>query len=297
MRKVYINILLVLGVLDMNNINELKEQLINIKSNSWSIPENINRFEFALELLDNIGSTDPELRDKLILELLCYMITENILEDKELKAILDLILSEKHLFNDIGKIEDDSVFNRAFCILIIGCILYRHNQNESKLFEESEIKRIYKNVIKYLKAEKDVRGYIMTKGWAHSAAHTADALAEIANCKEITELDLMGILEGVKEKICINYYVYVNNEEERLVTTVINVLERKIIDDKKVITWIKSFENMDKTGVYPEDHNLISNHKAFLSALYFRLKRRVNNEKLLHAIEEVINNTTPVYFK
>lgn len=281
----------------MNNVNELKEQLISLKNNNWSIPKDVNNYELALRLLDNIGATDPELRDELILELLATMILENVLTDEEVKEILAIELSEKHLFYNIGKMEDDSVFNRSFSVLTIEFILSRHNQNESKLFKEAEIISVYKEVIRYLKTEKDVRGHVGVKGWAHSAAHTADALAELANCKEITELELIEILEGIREKICINYYVYVNNEEERLVTTVINIIERKIIDNKKIISWIKSFENMEKTGQYPEDHNLMCNHKGFLSALYFRLKRRADTEILLDAIQEVINNTTPNYFK
>lgn len=280
----------------MEGVIELKEQLKSIRDNDWVIPEKVNNYDLALKCLENIGSIDAELRDNLILELLCNMIVEKKLTDKEVKDILELVLSEKHLFHNIGKVGDDSVFKRSFSVLIVDCIVYSHN-NECKIFNDEEIIRIYKKVIKYLNEEKDVRGYVIDKGWAHTAAHTADALAEIVKCKEINEKNLIEILEGIRKKICINYYAYTNNEEERLVTTVSNIMEREEISKEKIINWIKSFENMEKTNVYPDDHNLMCNHKGFLSALYFRLKRRDITEDFLHIIEEVINKTTPKYFQ
>jgi hypothetical protein len=281
----------------MKTVNQLKQQLIDIKANNWSIPSDIDKYELALEMLENIGSIDPELRDELILELLFNMIVESHLTDEEIKNLLELLLSEKHLFYNIGKIEDDSVFNRAFTLLITEAILHRHNQNEENLFTEEEIKRICTEVIRYSRQEKDVRGYVEIKGWAHSTGHTGDVLNAIAQCAEIKKPELIAILEAIKDKVCINYYAYINNEDERLICAVMEIIKKEILNDEEFINWIKSFENIEKTGKYPEDHNLISNHKNFLSALYFRLKRRNEKPTFMDTIEEVINNTTPNHFK
>jgi len=247
--------------------------------------------------MSQIDSTDPELRDELILELIFKMIVEKDLSDEEVRGLKELALSEKHLFCNIGLMEDDSVFNRAFTVLLIRGMLYRHNQSEEKLFGEEEINRIYSELIRYLREEKDVRGYVENKGWGHSAAHTGDALREIALCKEINGTQLLEILEGIKEKICISYYTYINNEDERLVSAILNIVQRRILKDEEIINWIRSFEDMGKTGNYPEDHYLITNHKSFLAALYFRLKRKNEAKVFLDAIEEVILNTAPPYFK
>lgn len=281
----------------MRTVSELKKLLVSIREHNWRVPEEINSYMLALESLDNIGSTDSELRDDLILSFLNFMIQENVLTDEEVKHIVfELILSENHLFYNIGSENDDSVFNRSFSVLLLECALYRHNATGGNLFKKDEIIRIYENVIKYLKEEKDVRGYVRIKGWAHSVAHTGDVLAALATFTNIGEAELTEILEEIRNKISINYYAYVNNEEERLIVAVISVMERKVIGDEKIINWIKSFHDIGKTGVYPEDHNLICNHKGFLSALYFRLKRREETQCFLSAIEEVINNMTPKYF-
>ena len=281
----------------MKNMNQLKQQLIDIKDANWSIPDDTDKYELALEMLENIGSIDPELRDELILSLLSNMIIENYLTDAEVKNLLELLLSEKHLFCNIGKIEDDSVFNRAFTLLITEAMLYRHNQSEDKLFTEEEIKRICADVIKYARQEKDVRGYVAIKGWAHSTAHLGDVFSNLVQCTEIKKLELLAVLEAVKDKVCINYYAYINNEDERLICAVMEILKKEILNDEEFISWIKGFENIEKTGKYPEDHNIISNHKNFLSALYFRLKRKKEKEVFLDTIEQVLNNTTPNHFK
>ncbi|MBZ9622657.1 DUF2785 domain-containing protein [Clostridium sp. FP2] len=281
----------------MKDVNQLKQQLIDIRDNNWSIPSGTDKYELALEMLENIGSIDPDLRDGLILELLSDMIVENYLTNEEVKNILELSLSEKHLFYNINKTEDDSVFNRTFTLLVLDLILYRHNQSEDPLFTEEQIKRIYAEVIRYSRQEKDARGYVEIKGWAHSTAHTADVFSQIASCKETKKPELIEMLKAIKEKVCINHYAYTNCEDERLISAVTKIIERAILNDEEFINWIKSFENIKLTGKYPEDHNITSNRKNFLSALYFRLKRRNEKKSFMDTIEQVLNNTTPNHFK
>jgi hypothetical protein len=281
----------------MKSTKELKQQLLAFKEKEWNIPEDVNKFELALEMVENIGSIDPILRDELILELLCELVAENHLTDEEVKEILKLLLSEKHLFNNIGKIQDDSVFNRAFTVLVIRWIAYRHNHSEGKIFTDEEIKWIYNEVIRYAREEKDVRGYVETKGWAHSAAHTSDALGEIALCKELNSSELLEILYVIREKLLINYDSYINFEDERMISAVVNVLERGIVKEEEQIKWLRSFENIELTGTYPTDHIIKTHRRDFLSALYFRLKRKNSNKTLINTIDEVIDNITPNYFK
>jgi len=107
--------------------NNLKSKLIEWKENDWNIPEVINGYELSLELMEALKSTDPILRDDLALTFLWKMIMEDMLEETQIKKLLKLALSEEHLFYKLGAIEDDSVFNRAFTILIIRWIIKYHN--------------------------------------------------------------------------------------------------------------------------------------------------------------------------
>lgn len=275
---------------------ELKEKLLKIKASEWSVSGIENKYAFVLEMMPNLGSTDPVLRDELILELICKMINEKDITDEEVKDLLELIISDKHLFYSIGKKEEDSVFNRAFSVLILVCIINRHNTGAQPLFTEAEINRIHSVLIKYVNEEIDVRGYVRVKGWAHSAAHTADALGEITHCKELVPLKLIEILVAIKNKVCINYYLFADFEDERLITAVINIIESKLVIEDEIITFIKSFGNIELISAYPEDYIIKSNRRNFLSALYFRLKRREELKTLCGAVETMINTTTAPFF-
>ncbi|MTI71628.1 MAG: DUF2785 domain-containing protein [Firmicutes bacterium] len=85
-----------------------------------------------------------------------------------------------------------------------------------------------------MKVKKDVRGYVKEKGWVHGDAHAADGLNELAKCKELNIKELKGILDVVKNKICINDYAYINEEDERMVTAVKSVLKEKLYRQKKL---------------------------------------------------------------
>ncbi|MCR9022815.1 DUF2785 domain-containing protein, partial [Bacillus paranthracis] len=50
----------------MNEVLELKEELLQIKNNNYAVPEDVDAYPYAQWMLDYIGSPDAELRDDLI---------------------------------------------------------------------------------------------------------------------------------------------------------------------------------------------------------------------------------------
>lgn len=51
------------------------------------------------------------------------------------------------------------------------------------------------------------------KGWAHDAAHGADALDELVRCEEIGQEGLRKVLHAIYNKVCISYYGYIHEED------------------------------------------------------------------------------------
>lgn len=270
----------------MNREEQLKIQLLEISKNDWNIPKDIDTWKFALELMSNIGSTDSELRDNLILELLWKLITEKSLAKEQIKELLGIALSDKHLFYKLGEEGGDSVFNRAFTVLIVNCIVYYHNNLGEELLNEKEMLKVFDDVIRYVSLEKDTRGYVNGKGWAHAIAHSGDCLRELALCSYIKHDQLLEILKVVKEKICISYYTYINEEAERLVSAIMNAIERKLLSDEEVIDWIKSFGGGAPTE-FPAKHYWKENVKNLLRSLYFRLKFQNGPVAFINEIEQV----------
>ncbi|MBH1940651.1 DUF2785 domain-containing protein [Mobilitalea sibirica] len=271
----------------MNNITNLKLTLQQIKDNNYKVPTDIDITELITEMLNHIGDPDPLLRDDLIYSILAHWMINNDIAGDILKGVLDVVIDENHLFYRIGEKNTDSVFTRSFSVLLIAPILYCHRKQA--LFNEDEIKRIYDRITRYFLEEADLRGYTDDRGWAHSVAHTADTLDELAMCSEIGNKELLYILEIIQAKISVGDYVYINEEDERLVTAVISVLDRNLLSSDDVSRWIKGFDDIKYTGSYMDDYKRKLNIKNFLRSMYFRILNKKDMKDILEELEDTLN--------
>ncbi len=269
--------------------NVLKRIWKQIKEENYSVPINMNVNDIVLEMMNNIGNTDPELRDKLIYSIMFYWIKDNKITSDKLKELLSISIDDNHLFFRIGEVGTDSVFTRSFSILLVPLILMKHRQNN--FLSEKDIHEVYARVVDYFIKEQDLRGYVKDKGWVHSIAHAADALDDLAICSEIGNEELLYMLEIIKKKVLINNYVYINEEDERLVTAIVSILDRNLISNEDLCEWIRSFSDIEKTGIYPEDDNLLANVKIMLRSLYFRI---IDLEDTRILAEEIKNTLTKI---
>lgn len=259
----------------------LKDLLRHIKENNYQVEEGTSPFELSLDIMAHIGDTDDELRDDLGLSVLTNWMIKDILTPEEIKKILDISLDDKHLLYGIGNI-DDSVFTRTFSVLIVAVGIYKHR--EQNFLNKHEVIDVLETVLTFYNKDNDVRGYIEGKGWAHGAAHGADTLDELARCEEIDSIGLSNILDSIYAKISNGKYGYIHEEDERLVTVIIGILERNILEEAKLVAFINQFGNMNKTGNPDEDLVKKMNVRNFLRSLYFRL---MHNEKYLTIYKEV----------
>jgi len=275
--------------------NMLKEELKRIKDNNYLPEGDKSYFTLGLEMLENIGSLDPELRDKLIYSILYNWISNNRFTFKELKELFNISLDRSHLFYRLYDKDEDAVFKRTFSVLVIALIIDRHRKenflSEEVLYEAKD------KLIEYMLNERDVRGYVEVKGWAHSAAHTADALDELVQCICFNKADLIDILDSIKAKVCIGYYVYIDEESERMVTVVENAFNRKILSNSEIVGWLQEFriENPKNSYIdncldsYIDNFHLKVNIKGFLRSLYFRLLEKEDSKFIIKEIKKILN--------
>ncbi len=267
----------------------LLENLEIISKNNYELSDKHNLMELTNVMLTYIGSTNSLLRDELIYYTFYQWILEKkYYHDDQLRYILKNSLNENHLYYNLGAYGDDSVFTRSFSVLILPLILIR---NRSEVFlKDDEIKGIKDKILKYFLDENDLRGYVEDKGWAHAIAHAADAIDDIVQYEMIDHGDLIEILEAIKIKMSVNHYVYVNEEDERIITAVVKILKRNVLTEQEVIEWIKSFKELTLPNKNPNYHNFIINIKGFLRSLYFRLNKDNNLLKYQEVIMESLNH-------
>lgn len=268
--------------------SKLKEKLFRIKKSNYLLEEQEDYFSIGLEMMENIGSLDPQLRDELIYTTLFHWITQERFDYKQLRHILQISLDNSQLFNRIEERDDDAVFKRTFSVLIVALILYEHRK--INFLSREELDEVKEKLIEYMIDEVDVRGYVEVKGWAHSAAHTADALDELVQCDCINKSDLLHILNVIRTKVCIGYYVYVDEESERLVNVVESSLSRKILIDSEIIEWLQGFKRENQNNKYIHNYHLKINIKEFLRSLYFRLLEKENSDYIVEEIKKMLRN-------
>jgi hypothetical protein len=272
---------------ETKHMEYLKEKLQIIAKNEYAIPDEINLEKLIELMLENIGSLDSELRDNLIYSTLARWIGNQKIEKEMLKKIINVALDNKHLFYKIDSKDETAVFTRSFSILIVALIIYSHRKE--KLFNKQESRYIYRKVTQYFKDENDLRGYVAGYGWAHSVAHTADALDELAMCEEVGIDELKNMLENIKYKVSIGTYVYVHEEDERLVTAIMSIISRKIILEDELTKWIESFLELEELDDSMKNYCKDLNIKNFMRSLYFRLLNTGENKELIDVIIRVLN--------
>ena len=264
----------------MRTYEELKNVLTTVVENEYKIPDNIEIDGLLEDMLNFIGHPDYDFRDGLIYMSFIYFIeVHGYVKPAKMREMLEVLLSDSHLFYKIGENGTDSVFTRSFSALAIALAFCL--PEETSFLSVDEVMEIKSKVLAYIDQEKDIRGYVEGKGWAHSVAHIADVMLniggyEINDKPALTKNDGMELLAAVNKLIRNREFVYATGEDERLVGVVISMLVyTKVLNANDVISWIDSFK-MDDRAHWRKDTNAasfieFSNCKMFMRSLYFSL--------------------------
>jgi len=144
---------------------------------NYAPPADADKVQLARELAGTAGATDPELRDELGFEISARWIRRaGILTDEEVRELMRVHLANLH--KDLGKGESDGVFLRSFSALHLAQIASRDVKRP--FLTEAERKELVQASCRVLREERDRRGWVEGKGWAHPIAHNADLLAQLA---------------------------------------------------------------------------------------------------------------------
>jgi len=279
----------------MLNEVQLKEKLEILARNKFRLAENDDLSEIIPAMLKYIGSVDSDLRDELIYSAFAtWIVHDNAISQAQLRSLLPIVLDEQHILYKLGEQNTDSVFTRTFSMLLLPLLLIAHRSQP--FLSAPEIDQIKEKLLYYLENEKDRRGFVSEKGWAHAIAHAADALDDLAQCSEMNKSDLAEILEAIRKVICIEGTAYVHLEDERMVTAVIAVLNRQLLTDAEIIQWLEGFSTRTLTVTSaPERHTIRANVKNFLQSLYFRLQWEQVTDKFDTPINQTLQKINPFY--
>lgn len=244
---------------------------------------------FLDEMIENIGTTDPVVRDQLIYRAFCKLIFEDRLEKKQLEYILYSILNNRSLHLDIETSTTDSVFTRSFTSLIFAAIL-EYDGTKQKL-DEDIILQVITTSHDYMRKEQDLRGYVQEKGWAHAAAHGADLLESLIKHPLATELDARKVLQHIARFLTIAEG-YQDDEEERLARAFVTLASNHLTDEI-ISGWLNSLDRSLREKLANAHGELQPYYaqlafKNFLKSSFFLFEKQLDRKPMQQTIKQVV---------
>jgi len=273
---------------------------IGIKEREGAIPEGYTAAGLLPELMEGLGSPDPELRDHLCFEILASWIYAGRYSPDEVRQITERLLVNLRV--GIGAGENDQLFLRSFSILVLAYGILPHDREKGALPADLR-QRLFEEGIQYLADEQDLRGYTADRGWGHAVAHTADLLAALARHPAAGAEELERILQAIGAKVLAQTeYPFVDNEDGRLARAAMVVLRRDLLPLERVVAWVESLgggegEPRHKSYVVGRDNVRYHNARGFIMALHVLLSHpempAATRERVQPAVYQALKSFTP----
>jgi len=254
--------------------------------------------EMTVELTEMLGSPDPDLRDGLAFPVLATWIGEGVYDDL-LPGLGDGIAVG--LERGLGGSGTDAVFVRSYSALVLcECI---DRDNHAGLVPSETILRWGDRIATWLLAERDQRGFVPKKGWAHTIAHGADAIGALARSPKLGRNELTVLLDVVGDRLLAPTEAFwVAGEPDRLALAVVSILRRDLLPLSLVEPWIARIA----TGASPDGDLLrhpyfvSGNAQSFLRSLHLQLSLggpppQIRSDLTLVLVEH-LRATNPYFF-
>jgi hypothetical protein len=154
-----------------------------IADHNFAVPAEESVGALALEIADLTAETDPMLRDSCGYGILAaWIYHKDLLTSEQLEALRRKLLPA--MIFHIGESESDTVFRRSFSALYMSILAA---QDLRKPFlSDAAFQETLTTALQCYAEEKDLRGYVPEKGWAHATAHVGDLLKFLARNPKLT---------------------------------------------------------------------------------------------------------------
>jgi len=267
------------------DIPELKEKLKHIIENKYQMDEETKKEEAVIResIMRNIGSPDPELRDRLIYRVLSNWIWKYYSEEK-VKSLFSYFLSPACLFYKISDHDPVFALTRTFSLLYLAVIVYRHR--ELPFLSSGDFENLLLSMEKYTGEESITEGYNKKYGWIHAPAHCADLLEEMILSQSYSNDRIKKIFGLIKIWLLKSDHAYSDGEEERLASAFSKYFSLKVYDESLVEEWMDSIDENYKPDYSNMDSVYRANNiKNFYKSLFFYIKNDMPGKKIKLRVE------------
>jgi hypothetical protein len=240
-----------------------------VKATGLAVPDDRPLAELTTELTSMLGSPDPQMRDGLAYPTLATWIDRGVYDDL-IVGLGDGMAAG--LVVGLGEQDTDSVFRRAFSVLVLAECIDRDNQQGlvpgAKLMEWGD------RIASWYLRERDLRGFVPDKGWAHTVAHGADAIGVLARSAHFGRNELTVLLDVIGDRVLAPAEApFTHGEPDRMALATMTVLRRNVVPLAVVEPWVARLAaGAERSSVADSDPFLpTANAEAFLRALHLQL--------------------------
>ena len=180
------------------------------------------------ELIELLGSPDPDVRDRIAYEVLAAWIKKpGLLPPAVLRELRESLLAR--LRERPAAVGDDTVYGRSFSALVLAEVARREIASPS--MTDAELGAMVDAARAYAAAETDLRGRDDERGWAHAAAHTADWLKLLARNPRLGRARGQLVLDAILDLTVRRHgFVLHDGEDGRLAQPVLELLRHGHVD-------------------------------------------------------------------
>ncbi len=268
-----------------------------VKASGLAVPDDRPLAELTTELTTMLGSPDPQLRDGLAYPTLATWIDRGVYDDL-IVGLGDGMAAG--LTVGLGEQGTDSVFRRSYSVLVLAECIDRDSQES--LVPVTKVMEWGDRVASWYLRERDVRGFVPGKGWAHAVAHGADAIGVLARSPHFGRNELTVLLDVIGDRVLAPVETpYLHGEPDRMALATMTVLRRNVVPLSVAEPWVARIAAGAQRSVAPDDDPFLptTNAEAFLRALHLQLALAPSPPEirpdLLLAVMAALRSTNPSY--
>ena len=234
------------------------------------VPQDRPLAELTSELTAMLGDPDPRRRDEIAYDLLATWISQGVY-DELLEGLGDGMTTGLRV--GLGERETDTVFRRSFSALVLAACVERDNL--AQLLAPEVLLRWGDHIAGWLVRERDLRGFVPGKGWAHAVAHGADVVRSLAGAPSFGRLELTVLLDVLADRLLQpSSPPLVHGEADRLAAATLAVLRRNVLGLDVLEPWLARLgaagaPTSDDPALDP--YLLAGDVQAFLRALHLQV--------------------------
>jgi hypothetical protein len=272
-----------------------------VVADGLKVPQERSLVEMTEDLTRMLGDPDPEVRDGIAFPTMATWIDEGVYDD----LLVGLGDGMCHgLDIGLGEPESDTVFRRSFSALILTECIDR--TTKAALGGPNVVLRWGDRIMSWYSRERDLRGFVPGKGWAHAVAHGADALGALARSPVLGRLELTVILHvNADRQLAPRDTIFVCGEGDRLAYATMHLLRRDVLGIDVLEPWVARLAAgaVGRGSIHRNPYLVAGNVQSYLRSLHLQLALNTVSaghpavrSDLLLVLTDQLRATNPAYF-